>query len=104
MDIYYIIINILQCIKKLKSKEMDIYYNMINLIDKRIIPSNYVFRNCSIVINYKIKIIISLEIENGIVKYLYIIYKLQILLKVNSEKEINKEIIEIKENLLCNNN
>lgn len=39
MDIYYIIItiqyNILQCIKKLKSKEMDIYYNMINLIDKR---------------------------------------------------------------------
>lgn len=45
-----------------------------------------------------------MEIENGIVKYLYIIYKLQILLKVNSEKEINKEIIEIKENLLCNNN
>lgn len=45
-----------------------------------------------------------MEIENGIVKYLYIIYKLQILLKVNSEKEINKKIIEIKENLLCNNN
>lgn len=45
-----------------------------------------------------------MEIENGIVKYLYIIYKLQILLKVNSEKEINKKIIEIKENLFCNNN
>lgn len=45
-----------------------------------------------------------MEIENGIVKYLYIIYKLQILLKVNLEKKINKKIIEIKENLFCNNN
>lgn len=48
MDIYYIIINILQCIKKLKLNEMNIYYIVINFIDTEEASVKLYFRNCSI--------------------------------------------------------